>query len=76
MSEIHPIKKYAIVKDNVVLNTVQTEPGFIENIILNTLVDITDNTNVDEIKQGYVYENSVFSAPLVADSDTVPSVDL
>ena len=70
MSETHPFKKYAIVKDNVVLNTVQTEPGFIENIILNTLVDITDNIDVDQIAQGYIYENSAFSAPVVEEVDT------
>jgi hypothetical protein len=67
MSETHPIKKYAIVKDAVVLNTVYTEPGFIENIILNTLVDITDEVNGDEITQGYTYENNAFSAPLAAE---------
>jgi hypothetical protein len=64
MSETHQIKKYAIVKDGVVLNTMQTELGFIEDITLNTLVDITDDVNVDQIKEGYTYENSTFSAPL------------
>ena len=64
MSEEFIIKKYAIVSDGIVANTIFTEPGFIEMISSNTIVDITDEAAAADISCGYIYENGVFSAPV------------
>jgi hypothetical protein len=64
MSEEFIIKKYAIVSNGVVANTIFTEPGFIEMLANNTVVDITDEAAAADITYGYIYENGVFSAPV------------
>lgn len=65
MSEEFVVKKYAIVTGGVVTSTLFTEPGFMEMLSNNTVVDITDQPAAADIAEGYTYENGVFSAPVV-----------
>lgn len=58
------VKKYAIISGGVVITTMATEPGFMEMLTTNTVVDITDEASVADIVYGYTYENGVFSAPV------------
>jgi hypothetical protein len=66
MSEEFIVKKYAIVNGGVVTNTIFTEPGFMEMLSANTIVDITNEALAADISYGYTYENGVFSAPVEA----------
>ena len=63
MSEEFIVKKYAIVNGGIVTNTIFTEPGFMEMLATNTVVDITDEALAADISYGYTYENGIFSAP-------------
>jgi hypothetical protein len=65
MSEEIAIKKYVIVSGGVVINTIFTDPGFMEMLANNTVVDVTNEPTASEITEGYTYENGVFSAPIV-----------
>jgi hypothetical protein len=64
MSEEFVVKKYAIVTDGVVTSTIFTDPGFMEMLAENTVVDVTDNPAAADITEGYTYENGVFSSPI------------
>jgi hypothetical protein len=64
MSETVSVKKYAVVKDNIVLQTIYTEPGFMEALQENSVIDVTDAPNAGQITEGYIYDNSVFSPPI------------
>ena len=65
MPEEFVVKKYAIVTDGVVTSTLFTDPGFMEMLAENNVVDVTNEPAGADIAEGYTYENGVFSAPVV-----------
>jgi hypothetical protein len=64
MSDTGLVKKYAVVKDNIVLQTIYTEPGFMETLQENSIIDVTDEPNAANITEGYTYDNGSFSPPV------------
>ena len=65
MFEEFVVKKYAIISGGTVISTIFTDSGFMEMLSNNTVVDITDEPTGGDITEGYIYENGVFSAPIV-----------
>lgn len=61
MSEESTVKKYAIVDGVIVLGTICTDPGFMEMLANNSVIDITNDPAAADITAGYTYENGVFS---------------